>query len=649
MTHPGVVVSVGAGGAAELRARTVASLRAHTSDEVPVMELEDPLLAAPTPSDVVLVEPGCLVAEGWLAGLRDAAHAASTIATATALTQRDLGEWAGDGQGALEPAAAAVRAASPRMRPRIPPGPGACVYVRRTAIELVGGEPGFERRCLERGLSHVLADDVLVLDSRPAPRAAAPRGGPDSEPLTRALGAARRALRGLSVAIDARILTGTTTGTQVHVLEVIAGLARLGRLQLTVVVPNQPNPEAIARLEAIPGVALVTYEQASRGLDTPADVVHRPFQLSNAGDLNFLASLGERLVLTQQDLIAYHNPAYFSSRADWEAHRQLTRLALAVADRVLFFSAHARDDALAEDLVAPARTGVVHLGVDHRVAPADPDRGRASTLPVGAERLSPAAQVILCLGTDYHHKNRVFALRLVASLRRGHDYSGVLVLAGPAVAHGSSRAQEAELVASHPELAGAVLDVGPVTEAEKDWLFDRAALVVYPSVVEGFGLVPFEAAAHRVPCLWAPGSSLSELLPDEAAGIVPWDEEQTARRARALLGDEGAREDNLKAIDRAAAALTWDATAAGLLEAYQATADAPAVSPARAAAAGELGLLTEDAARLVGPGGELPLEVHRPLLALATHRRIARPVFGALKLGYRISYDLRRRRSQRRR
>ena len=36
-------------------------------------------------------------------------------------------------------------------------------------------------------------------------------------------------------------------------------------------------------------------------------------------------------------------------------------------------------------------------------------------------------------------------------------------------------------------------------------------------------------------------------------------------------------------------------------------------------------VLTEDAARLVGPGGELPPDVHRPLLALATHPRIAAP------------------------
>ena len=84
----------------------------------------------------------------------------------------------------------------------------------------------------------------------------------------------------------------------------------------------------------------------------------------------------------------------------------------------------------------------------------------------------------------------------------------------------------------------AVLDLGAVTEAEKDWLFERCDLVVYPSVLEGFGLVPFEAAAHRVPCLWAPGSSLSELLPDEAAGIVPGTTSQSAAHARALIQDQ---------------------------------------------------------------------------------------------------------------
>ena len=158
--------------------------------------------------------------------------------------------------------------------------------------------------------------------------------------------------------------------------------------------------------------------------------------------------------------------------------------------------------------------------------------------------------------------------------------------AGPEIVQGSSRPQEALLLEARPGLAASVLDVGTVSEAEKAWLYGRSALAIYPSVVEGFGLVPFEAAAHGVPCMWAPGSSLSELLPDAAAEIVPWDAELSAARALALIREADARERNLQAVDAAASDLTWDATAAGMLEVYRTTAEGAANPGLAAAAAG---------------------------------------------------------------
>jgi hypothetical protein len=55
------------------------------------------------------------------------------------------------------------------------------------------------------------------------------------------------------------------------------------------------------------------------------------------------------------------------------------------------------------------------------------------------------------------------------------------------------------------------------------------------------------------------------------------------------------------------------------------------------------GGVSEDALRLIGPGGALPKDVERPLLALATHPQIGAPMFRAMKLGYRATYRLRRR------
>ena len=48
--------------------------------------------------------------------------------------------------------------------------------------------------------------------------------------------------------------------------------------------------------------------------------------------------------------------------------------------------------------------------------------------------------------------------------------------------------------------------------------------------------------------MWARGTSLSELLPDDAAGIVPWDDELSADAAYTLLRDGPTRERNVAAI-----------------------------------------------------------------------------------------------------
>ena len=295
--------------------------------------------------------------------------------------------------------------------------------------------------------------------------------------------------------------------------------------------------------------------------------MHRPFQVSVPSDLTVLAGLGERLVITHHDLIGYHNPAYFPDRDAWLGYRELTATGLALADHVVFDSAHVREDALAEGLLEPARGSVVHLGVDHAVLPAP-----AARRPDGLTAVEP---FLLCLGTDLLHKNRLFALRLLYELRVRGGWAGGLVLAGPSVSQGSSRAHERRFLAEHPELSPAIADCGPVTEPEKRWLLEHAALVVYPTVQEGFGLLPFEAARHGTPCLWAAGSALSETLPESLARIVPWDAGASAAPARELIEDEAARSAQIEAIRSVAGELRWEQTATALLALYRRTCEAP--------------------------------------------------------------------------
>ncbi len=637
------------------------------------------------PADVVLLNSDCQVAEGWLDGLRAAAASDARVATVSTLTNHgslvsipernrpgpELPEgWT------LEGLAAAVRVRSLRLHPALPTAIGHCLYVRRSALELAGPfdetfSPGygeevdFSQRCLALGLTHVLADDVFVLHRGGASFAVGGAPSPHqteherilaarypyyheavrlaerdvSGPLARALGAARRALRPLSVLIDARVLAGAMTGTQLHVLELIAALTRTGRVRVGVIVPGAMGADARASLDGLEGVASLTRAQLEAG-ERGADLVHRPFQIDDEEDLSFLSGVADRLVITQQDLISYHNPAYFRDLDSWSGYRRITRSALAVCDRVVFFSEHAYRDALAEDLLESSRASVVPIGVDHAVV-----GGRTpSARPAEAAALPDGAPVLLHLGTDFRHKNRLFSLRVLAALQDRHSWEGRLVFAGPAVRSGSSRPQEERWRAEHPRAAAAVLDLGAVSEAEKAWLYERAGLVLYPSVHEGFGLVPFEAAARGVPCLWASGTSLSEVLPDAAAAIVAWDPVATAEAAYALLHDDPARQTQLATVRGASARRSWDAAATQLIDVYQATCDAPS-SPAGALErrhGGMAGHLSEDAMRLVGPSGALPARYERPLLALATHPPLARPVLGAITLGYAVGFRIRR-------
>jgi glycosyltransferase involved in cell wall biosynthesis len=642
------------------------------------------------PADLALLTHACTVGEGWLKSLSAAARSDDRVATVSALSDREGALAVADNGLPVEwtfVAAAAEIAARRPVHPGILFAVAPCVYLRRSALELIGafdaslgGKPAlidFSQRALARGLMHLVADNVLVSDlgslgdehrggqwlTARYPYLEQAQQGLESEraaPLTQALAGARVALRELRVTVDARTLTPGLNGTKLHVLELITALVRTEGIRVRAVVPHDLGDYARA-VTGMPGLELLRLEEVDP--QTPVDdVVHRPHQVSSVGDLDLFDALGRRLVITQQDLINFHNPAYFSSGEDWEAHRRLTRTALGLADRVVFFSRHVAGDAGREGLVEDARRCVVPIGVDHQLTQlaAEPSR------PEGAESLEDG-EFLVCLGADLGHKNRPFAIDLLRELRERHGWEGKLVLAGPAVSNGSSAAQEIEAQLALADLDRSVVALASVNEAGKSWLLKHAAAVVYPSVVEGFGLVPFEAAQAGVPCLFASGTALAESLPIEAASIVPWSAAESADRVVRLLRDRDERADHLRIVGEAGARFTWRETAEQLLSTYRDAVRGPA-PPGQAIAAEalererqiaaaheETAAVRADAANfredqerrwadlgdyaldLVGPHGTIPTEMRRPLLAVSTRGFLRRPFFAALKVGYSLS------------
>jgi glycosyltransferase involved in cell wall biosynthesis len=169
---------------------------------------------------------------------------------------------------------------------------------------------------------------------------------------------------------------------------------------------------------------------------------------------------------------------------------------------VVVFSDHTRRELLSDALVEEARIRVVPPGLDHRTAQPTPQR------PAGLDddhANSPADGFMLCLGTDFLPQEqglRAAPARVAASAPRLGR--GRLVLAGTHIPVGSSlELEQAPSSRSTAELRDSVVALGPVSEEEKAWLIAHAGAVLYPSVYEGFGLVPFESALQGVPCVFA--------------------------------------------------------------------------------------------------------------------------------------------------
>ena len=225
------------------------------------------------------------------------------------------------------------------------------------------------------------------------------------------------------------------------------------------------------------------------------------------------ALLRRAQVITHQDLIAYRNPGYFPRLPAVGAHRRLTRAgARARRPRGVLLRTTPPRRARARSSSIPAGAGRPH----RRRPRAQPDV--APERPARAPRRSTERPFLLCLGTDFRHKNRVFALRLLEALREaarlgraararrptrgqrllGRRGGGVSRDAPRARARGRARCRRS----ARPRRRGCS---------------SAAPRVLYPTTYEGFGLMPFEAADHGRPCLFASHTALAETLPPELA------------------------------------------------------------------------------------------------------------------------------------
>ena len=92
-------------------------------------------------------------------------------------------------------------------------------------------------------------------------------------------------------------------------------------------------------------------------------------------------------------------------------------------------------------------------------------------------------------------------------------------------------------------------------------LYKKAALFVFPSLYEGFGLPPLEAMACGCPVVVSDTTSLPEVCGDAAVYVDPTDIKSIADGILKVLGDDKLREEMVKKGYLWAKGFTWEKTA----------------------------------------------------------------------------------------
>ncbi|MEI6044340.1 MAG: glycosyltransferase [Chloroflexota bacterium] len=565
------------------------------------------------PRDVVVVSNQVVVPSDWLERLQDAAYSRSTVATATPFSNNGAFLSVPYRNTPIPNLArgmttkqvdASIQQASLKLRPPIPTALNYCVYYRREALDIMGyldetfsqetlnivghldetfslglGEViDFSQRAIGIGFSHVLADDLFVFHKLSTGATGQNSGKASSEiielrypwykawlaesskdtrsPLALALERARSALLGYKIAIDGTALDGFTTGAQVLVLELIRALVALPtpRKHLTVIIRDDVPEKALLGITQL--VDEVVRVSELENLEEPRfDLIHRPYQVYSPEALTLLQRSASRFIVSHLDFINFSNPTYFSKPQDWSYFQDLTRLTFAKADGIAFISQDAVQDALQNGLVVPPeRVCVTYVGVDHHLH-------QATTTPPAESTKFADQPFIMIIGHNLKHKNRAYALKLFKSLLEQYQWPGHMVLVGPDVVAGGSGGDEALLRLRHPELQERLHYLGAVSEAEKQWLMQKAALILYPSIAEGFGLVPFEAAAVGKPALTTRSTSLGEILGEDVVYLNLLDPKADAEIAWRLISNPQAATRQVEAINTRAKAFTWESVA----------------------------------------------------------------------------------------
>lgn len=276
------------------------------------------------------------------------------------------------------------------------------------------------------------------------------------------------------------------------------------------------------------------------------DLVHSPHPL-------IVPARRAKRVVTLHDLFFLKHPELTQAEIRRD-YAPLVKQHARQADGVICVSEHTASEARLLLEIPGEKIAVIPNGVD----PAYREPVTAAQVEAVLARRRLPRGAILYVGSEEKRKNLVNLAMAYMGLARRRPGTPPLVLVGPG-----------QLWAQASIHGPQIRAVGYLPTAEIRALMAASAMLVLPSLEEGFGLPVIEAMAAGLPVVCSGGSALGEVAGDAAWLVDPLDSGSIARGLERLLDDPShAAELRRRGLERSRA-YDWDRTARETLAFYR--------------------------------------------------------------------------------
>ena len=335
----------------------------------------------------------------------------------------------------------------------------------------------------------------------------------------------------MQIGIDARYASGNMSGIARYTLNLLRGIALVNPDFRILVLTTEADslPGDVRRSAAFD---LVPLRRSPRGAweQCLAPRTLRRLGIRLLHSLDAFSPLGARClkVITIYDLIPItcREVLHSSVKARWwRLWAYWLELQSRAASRVITLSRHSALDIERLLNVPEGKIRIIPSGVQ---LPAE----TAAGLQTEARGIVQGGPFLLYVGRRDPYKNLAGLVRAFARVRADLKDCRLIIAGAP-----DARYREPEMEARRLGLEHAVIFTGHIGDAAISELYRHAAVFVFPSLYEGFGLPPLEAMARGAPVVASNRTSVPEAVGDAALLVDPTDPSEMAAAISRILSD----------------------------------------------------------------------------------------------------------------